>query len=152
MTVQKLLEEIASVSDEEVACAELSQEMDGVPVGEPIADPFIQRLATLYYRKERALNEMFGGTDPSTLLPEEEHAECVESKKLGVLGSMLDYELERLYGAFVSGEERNQEVILEIQEGWRVHKVLNDVPVAELEDALDEELSNKPSRAGRLIN
>lgn len=123
MSTAQILADINAVTDAEIAAAELSDDEEGKAVGEPISSRFIKAVATLYYRESRAWAEHCANVDPESLSSEEERAECLTSLRLGVLGRMLDYELELAYGQFITKAERDEKIILDIMEGWVVHKI-----------------------------
>jgi hypothetical protein len=140
MSVRKLIAEIEALTTADIERAELSQETDGECIGEPIGDPFLMRVVTMYLREEKKWNEHCQRTDPGTMSPEEHLAECVQGMRLRLLGTIMDWELETHYGTHITQDERESgELILEIREGWKVYKTLNDIPVEELEATLDEE-------------
>jgi hypothetical protein len=134
MTIQKLLEEIGAITDEEIAAAELSEDEDGVEVGKPIEDRFLMQVATLYYREQEAINLYYDTTDTEDSSPSEFVAERGRGLRLGLLGDIFDYHLHLHYGQFVSQEDVVRHVTLEVRAGWSVSKVFNDNVVEEDED------------------
>lgn len=137
MFSKKLFAEIEAVADETVADAPLNEETDGVLLKDILVDPFVRRLATLYYIEEDRRICEDADIDPEERGPVESHEEFMRQRRVSVLGDLLDLELECLYGMHVSDEERQAGVVLEVRTGWRVFKVLPDIPVTELEQRLE---------------
>lgn len=152
MFSKRLYAEIEAVTEEAVANAPLNKETDGVPLKELLTDPFVRKLATLYYIEEDRRICEDGIADPEERGPVETHEEFMQQRRVSVLGDLLDLELECRYGMHISDDERQAGTILEIRTGWRVFKVLPDIPVSELEQMLEESGSASMVKGSNSVN
>lgn len=134
MAAEDIFAEIAAVTDEQIAFAELPESEGDEAVGEPVTDHFLRQVATLFYAEVNASAQYWKNVDPDTISEEQAHINDLRNLRLAALGSILDLKLREGYGKYLSKKERRGTVILELTQGWRVRKIRLVTP-KDLEEA-----------------